>query len=174
MCPFISSPKSTPNNARWEREREREMGRGWCWFLRCTSTLRWVRSGRKVKGLRGGVGLLWLWFNFLSKKRIHEPRLDCGNGSQRCFHISLQFVVDRLILFQQNCPVLCINILSEHNSRDCSRVRIKEHWISFLKLYPISYILSFSHLNPFLIGMYNSHLIDSWSTIDSCHPRVLI
>lgn len=123
VCPFISSPKSTPNNARWERE----MGRGWCWFLRCTSTLRWVRSGRKVKGLRGGVGLLWLWFNFLSKKRIHEPRLDCGNGSQRCFHISLQFVVDCLILFQQNCPVLCINILSEHNSRDCSRVRIKEH-----------------------------------------------
>lgn len=123
VCHFISSPKSTPNNARWERE----MGRGWCWFLRCTSALRWVRSGRKVKGLRGGVGLLWLWFNFLSKKHIHEPRLDCGNGSQRCFHISLQFVVDRLILFQQNCPVLCINILSEHNSRDCSRVRIKEH-----------------------------------------------
>lgn len=58
------------------------------WFLPSTSAPRWVRGVWRVKGERwwkGGVDWFWLRSNFLSRNNIHESRLDCEEGSQRCF-----------------------------------------------------------------------------------------
>lgn len=67
VCHFISSPKSTSNNA-WRRE-----GALISSIYQCAQ---WARSGWRVKGERVELSGFWLFLNFLHRKLVNEARPD--------------------------------------------------------------------------------------------------
>lgn len=123
VCHFISSPKSTSNNA-WRRE-----GALISSIYQCAQ---WARSGWRVKGERVELSGFWLFLNFLHRKLVNEARPDLKKKSifsKLCliFHPNLSRTV--FIFFQRNCPVLRTYILPERNSRDYLQI-----WDCFRKL----------------------------------------
>lgn len=83
LCVFLLAPLNQHLTMHGQREGN--------WFLASTSAPRWVRGGRRVKGegwWKGGVDWLWLGFNFLSRKHVHEAGPDWGISSQWCSHFT--------------------------------------------------------------------------------------
>lgn len=127
----------------------------------------WSRQGAIIRW-RGGVDLLWLFFNFLHRKHGHEARPDREKSSQWCFpaaksYISLQFVTDGFTFVQWNCLVSFMHTNPNDRSQiqGCFRKLSQLHRVctqKFLHLnHPVRHItFTWSHTVSFIRQIYSS------------------